>query len=532
MKKQSLMTGTVVLLGSAAITKLLGALFKLPLTSLLGGTGMGYFGSAYGLFLMIYALSASGMSAAVAKLTAESLANGALHTVRQLKHLALALFSLIGLLGTAVMLLGADYFCTHIAENPGAYVSVLVLAPSLLLGCISAVYRGYYEGLRCMTPTAVSQLAEALVRFLCGLWLCRLVLENESTVLGHLPAGTSLLAAASAAAVCGVTLSVLAGLLILLGMDLFCGDGLHLPSGHAQQAVPRRVLIRKLFGILVPIALGALSANLTSLIDLATGIRALTQAAVRAPERFAVFGEDSPTQTANFLFGCYTGLSVTVFNLVPSVTNMLGKSALPAIAAAHARRDSATLARDSAAVLETTALLAFPAGLGIAFLSRQILAFLFPDRAVEVFAAAPSLTWLGVGVGALCISCTLFSMLQAVGKAGQPVRLMLIGVSVKLAGNLIFVRIPSLHIAGAAIATVLCYTVIALLALRCYTRETGIRLPLCRLFLPPAYAALMCAMSAVLADSLLQSHLGRLALPAAVAVGGAVYLIVLRVVRR
>ena len=531
MKKQSLMTGTVLLLGSAVCTKLLGALFKLPLTNLLGGTGMGYFGSAYGLFLMIYALSASGMSSAVAKLTAEAVAQGVCHTARRLKSLSLLWFSLIGLLGTAIMLLGAKVFCVSVAENPDAYLSVLVLAPSLLISCVAAVYRGYYEGLRCMMPTAVSQLAEAAVRFFCGLWLCRLTLANGEAVLAVLPEGTSLLAAASAAAVGGVTISSAAGLLVLVLMDLFCGDRSLQQSDSHEPCASWRVQTKNLFAILVPVALGALASNLTSLIDLATGIRGVTAAILRDPQRFSVFGMESASQTANFLFGCFTGLSVTVFNLVPSVTNMLGKSALPAVASAYARRDSQTLARDSAAVLETTAILAFPAGMGLAFLSRQILAFLFPDRVLEVYAAAPSLMWLGIGVGALCISGTLFSMLQAIGKARLPVCLMLIGVVVKLVGNLILIPLPSLHISGAGAATALCYTVIAVLALRAYGRETGIHLPLCSMFLPPAYASLMCAMSAVLAHSLLASHLGRLTLPAAVAAGGVVYLIVLRTIR-
>lgn len=533
MKKQSLMTGTAVLLVSAVITKVLGALFKLPLTDLLGGTGMGYFGSAYGLFLMIYALSASGMSAAVASLTAAAAARGEYRTVRRLKSVALLLFSSIGILGTAAMLLGAKPFCDSVAENPDAYCSVLVLAPSLLLSCIAAVYRGYYEGLRCMTPTAVSQLIEAAVRFFCGLWLCRSTLENGEAVLSVLPAGTTLTAAASAAAIAGVTLSSLAGLLLLAGMDLLCGDGLtRRMVADAPSSAPRRIVIGELFGILVPVALGALAANLTSLIDLATGIRGLTAAIAKAPDRFVLCDMGTPADTANFLFGCFTGLSVTVFNLVPSVTNMLGKSALPAVAAAYAGRDMRPLTRDSVAVLETTAVLSVPAGLGIAFLSRCILLFLFPHRALEACMAAPSLMWLGLGVGALCISSTLFSMLQAIGKPKTPVVLMLIGVAVKLVGNLILVPIPSLHIAGAGISTTLCYTVIAVLALRAYARETGIRLPLVRLFLPPAYAGLMCAMSAVLVQSLLAAHLGRLSLPAAVLCGGAVYLIVLRTVRR
>ena len=66
-RKQSFWKGSALLLASAMIAKLLGACFKIPLTNVLGGTGMGYFSTAYGLLLPVYALSVTGLSAAVAQ---------------------------------------------------------------------------------------------------------------------------------------------------------------------------------------------------------------------------------------------------------------------------------------------------------------------------------------------------------------------------------------------------------------------------------------------------------------------------------
>lgn len=532
MRKQGLLHGSVILLVSAVLTKLVGALFKLPLTNLLGGAGMGLFGCAYGLFLPVYALCVSGMSAAVAKQTAAAAACGEYATVKRLRRLALLWFSGIGLLGTAGMLLAAEWFCTRVVGCPAATLSVAVLAPSVLLGCVSAVYRGYYEGLRNMYPTALSQLAEACVRLGCGLWFCRWTLSHSDRVLALLPPGTDALSAASAAAVCGVTASTLGGTLFLILLDALRGDGIS--RAMCKKAPPpasSRAISRGLFSVLLPIALGALVTNLTSLVDLATGIRGLTIAAARSPERFAAWVEGNPAQVATFLFGSFTGLAITVFNLVPSVTNMLGKSALPAVAAAKAGGDLPALARDSCLVLRTTGLLALPAGFGLAFLAQPILLFLFPHRVAEVLAAAPSLAWLGLGVAPLAVSCTVFSMLQAIGRARRPVEIMLVGVAVKLIGNLLLIPIPRLHIAGAGISTTLCYCLMAGMALRSYQRETGVRLHWFALLWKPAYAGLLCAMTAAPAATLLGGMLGVWALPAGILCGGAVYLIVLRTLR-
>ena len=75
-KEQSVLRGSVWLMGSALLAKLLGAVFRIPLTALLGGTGMGYYSCAYGLFLPVFALSVTGMNTAVAALTAQALAQG------------------------------------------------------------------------------------------------------------------------------------------------------------------------------------------------------------------------------------------------------------------------------------------------------------------------------------------------------------------------------------------------------------------------------------------------------------------------
>ena len=74
MKKQGFLYGSAILIMSVIITKLIGALFKIPLTNILGGTGMGYFSSAYGIFMPVYAISVTGIPAAIAKMTAENCA--------------------------------------------------------------------------------------------------------------------------------------------------------------------------------------------------------------------------------------------------------------------------------------------------------------------------------------------------------------------------------------------------------------------------------------------------------------------------
>ena len=171
-RKQSFWKGSALLLASAMTAKLLGACFKIPLTNVLGGTGMGYFSTAYGLLLPVYALSVTGLSAAVAQTVSRAAALEHWSEVRRIHHAARLACGALGLLLSLCMFLLAEPFATQIAAQPHALFSLLAIAPAALFGCLTAVERGYWEGLQNMTPTALSQALEAVAKLGFGLALC------------------------------------------------------------------------------------------------------------------------------------------------------------------------------------------------------------------------------------------------------------------------------------------------------------------------------------------------------------------------
>lgn len=526
LKKQSFLQGSVILIISAVLAKIAGALFKIPLTGMLGGTGMGYFSCAYGLFLPMYALTATGLTTAVAKLTAESCAKGNYKNVRKIHRVALIAFTGAGIPGTVITALLAKPFAEHVTSSPKAYLSVLMIAPSVLFGCITAVYRGCHEGMRNMYPTAVSQTLEAAVKLGSGLFLCSYTLKHWETVKEFLPEGTDPLAGAAAAAVMGISLSTLAGTLFLFvrGTGIERGTPTAL-LGHEESG---KSILKEILKIMIPVALGSLVTNLTSLIDLATIIRCLDSAVVKAPQKVCESLETysiDRAELSNFVYGCFTGLAVTIFNLVPSVTNMFGKGILPNLTHAWACRDKAQAQKLSEEVIRATAFIAVPSGLGITVLAPNILEFLYPSRPIECAASADSLSVLGLGVIFLSLSFPLFSMLQAVGKADLPVKLMLAGVAVKLTGNLLLIPIPEINISGAALSTTLCYAVIFILAIWQYGKHTGIKIPAIKILLPSFISGGLCAAAALMICKTASASLGNtLCLPLGIAAGGVVYL--------
>lgn len=526
MKKQTLLKGSVILLTSAVVAKVLGAFFKIPLTNQLGGVGMGYFSCAYGLFLPIYALSVTGLSAAVAGTVAHHSALEDWRTVRRIRRIARLLFAGLGLLLTMVMLAGAKPFAELLAGEPDAWVCMAFMAPSAFFGCVTAVERGYYEGLQNMYPTGISQAVEAAAKLVFGLLCSQFVLEHPDWAAVYFPDGTDLRMMAAAAAVLGVTLSMVCGTFYMLLRNLWMGDSIS-RSMLAQAPPPQegRSILRMLFHIMLPVALGSLVTNLTTLIDLMIMMRSLSAVQQRhGAALMQLYGAlamdpDFPA----FVYGSFTGMAITVFNLIPSVTNMVGKSALTGAAQAHAVHNQSQLTKQAQTILQATAALAFPAACGLWALADPVLSFLYAGHEQETALAAQALRALMPGMAGLCLTVPLFGMLQGMGRADLPVKWMLVGVACKLAGNLLLIPIPQTSVSGAGIATSICYVVLVVCAVFAVQREIGCRLHAVRLLLPIGYAAVLCGGSAHLCFHLLASYGQTTALLLSVAAGGGVY---------
>ena len=490
--------GSLLLTLSALTAKVCGALFRIPLTSLLGGRGMGYFSTAYGLFLPLYAVLVTGLSTAVAKPVADRCGRGDFAGARRIRRAASLLFLGTGLLGTAAALLCAKAFTLSSAGDLQAYPAVLVMAPAIVICSLTAVERGYREGLCDMLPTAVSQGVEALARLVLGLTLCQAFLTHPPALLQ----GCTPESAGACGAVLGVTLSALAG----WGCTLLGTLG-ERPVKSAPKA-PLKPILRDILRLLIPASLGALVTNLTSLIDLVTVMRLLPD------------GSDPA-----FQYGSFMGMAVTVFGLVPSLTNMLAKGVLPCTAQAWARGDRPAAAVYARQVLSLTGLLCIPAGCGLFALSRESLTFLFAGRSAEIGAAWQSLRALSPAVICLCLTYPLFSLLQAIGQERLPVLLMLPGLLVKCAGNLLLV--PRLGITGAALSTSLCYAVILVPALIVLRRTLGAPLHLAGVLLPQGFAGVLCGAAAYVCFGMMQGFPQRIAFFLAVLAGGAVYALAL-----
>ncbi len=517
---QSLGAGAALLLVSAVVVKLIGALFKVPLTAMIGGEGMGYYMTAFSVFTPVYAVSVAGLPAAISRTAAALGARAGRVPQGYLLRQALIAFLPPGLLLGALLAALASPLSAAVG-NAGAADAVRAIAPAVFLCAASAVFRGVSESGRNMVPTAASQCVEALVRLAAGLFLAWLCVSRDPAAP---PQKTA------AAVLTGVTLSVAAGTLTAALFVRFEGTAPRTFSGRAVRAQLRAAA--------VPVCLAALIANLSVLIDLATVMNRLS-GAVRAdfvavcqsyPD--AHLESLDPASVPNFLFGSYTALAMTVFHLVPALTLPLATSALPLVSALHEKGNSAGEETASLAVLKCTALIAFPAGIGAAALASPILLLLFGANPQECAVAAKMLRVLGAASTFSAMAGPANNLLQARGRPYAPVRLLLCGMTGKAIVNLLLIGSPNINLLGAAWGTLFCAAVSALPAAVLLLRGRGCLQRLCGVFLPPVFGGLLCAMAADGAFRLLSALLkSRLAVLPAVGCGVCVYLLFLALMR-
>ncbi len=522
MTEKKFFKNTAILFISMAITKIVGALFKIPLANLLGGTGMGYFSSAYGLYSPIFAITAAGIPTVIMRITARCAASDNLCRAAAVRKCALFMFTVIGLFGSLCVLTFAKPFAENIAYSPQSFSCVVCIAPAVMLCCISSVYKGYREGLADVLPSSASAVSEAVSRAIFGLGLSYAVIfyakkrfANGFDVFGiscatEEQAYTAALPYAAAGAVLAVSISELVGLITLLLIERKAKNRIPVPK---KCTYSRKEICISLLKEITPIAASALVMNCVSFVDLLTVTRTLSAAVAANPEYFTgTFGgifdacggiEGLP----NFMYGSYTGIAMSLFMIIPSFAGMSTTAAAPEIAAAWEKKDYVLMSRKIFLQLRTGALIACPACLGALSLASPILNMLYKSRAAEVSVCINSFTVLCLGGIFMTASSALFGIFQSIGKAKIPLILMICSIMLKFVLNPILISIPSLNIAGAALSSIIGYIVMTIGGTIALKKNIPFEIGIFKAFFPPFMCACGCGAAAFITYKILESHI-------------------------
>lgn len=491
-KRRSMQYGTAVLLISAVIVKIIGALFKIPLSSAhcLGDEGFGFFSSAYDLFSPLYSLAMAGLPVATARTVSEHIAAGRYRDARLSYRLSRKFFFIAGIIGTAVFAALVIPFVRLTDATGKTAPALFAVAPAVLFSCILSAERGYYEGLNNMLPTAVSELTEALCKLILGLGAAFITVRlTGSTVWG------------AAAAMAGITVGTLFAFLYTRIYAKLKGDGITAEMlENSPEPQSGADTFKKMILLTLPIALTSLTVNIPPMIDAFTvksGLEGLINGGTDLREIYrSVFENGDMPDLSAFpvlLYGI-RGKAYTVFNLVPAFTSVIGVGAVPAIAAA-ARGNTAELKKNINTVLKTAALISLPAACGLIAIGGRITDFLYDTEASAVI-GGEMLTLYGLAALFAGFLVPLGGILQAVDRQNAVLLNTAVGTAVKLLVNIIAVSVPKINVMGSALGTVLCFFVIFLLDIAVLIKAVGFAPDSANVFLKPLVSAAFCGLAA------------------------------------
>lgn len=498
--KKSFISGAAILTGAVLVTKVLGALYKIPLGNLLDSTGMAHFYAAYNVYTLLLTLSTAGLPPVTSRLVAESVALGHHRQARRVFTTALWLLGGLGIICMALMF-GLPRVAANLLQDGAAWMAIRALSPAVVCVCLVSAVRGYTQGMGEMTPTAVSQIIESACKLGLGLGLCAFVLRRG---------GDS--AEAAAAAIFGVTVGAALGLVYLL-LTLALRER-RVIVARPDTPQPRREIVYCLIYGGVPITIAAVGMSLITLVDQALVLYTLQHKLMHT------------TAEAVELYGQYT-FGMTLFVLPSSFIIPLSVALMPALAAERARGDVASQRRHIRTALRLTALLAFPMGVGLSVLAGPILSLLYPAVPETAAAAAAHLQVLGIASCCVCLMTVSNGILQALGRERIPVWTLLTGGAIKVIATALLVGNPAISIGGAAWGTLLGYAVIAALNLLCVRHVAGRGIGLLRALWRSAAATVVMALIARGSYLFLVSRLDdALATACAIALAALVYLAV------
>lgn len=444
LNRKSFLKGAFILGAAGVVSKLLGAVYRIPLARLLGGEGMGLYQMAYPIYTTILALATAGVPVAISIMVARKESAGLSGDSRRIFRVSFILLFVVGLFLSTAVFLSADFLAGEVLRQPKAFLPIAAVAPAIFFAGMLCVFRGYFQGHQWMVPTAVSQVVEQIFRvafvLILAFWL--------------FPRGLDM---AAAGATFGAVIGALAGLIILIIFYLkfrrrpVPGETLRYSRESSRQ------LAGELIKLAVPVSLGAMVVPLVQMLD-----------AVIVPTRLISSGFS--VSRATELYGQLSGMASVLINLPTIFTIAIATSLVPAVAEAVSMQDKPVVRQRINEGLRVAMLLALPSAAGLCVLAYPITDLLFaaPEAGIP-------LAYLSFSVIVLALFQVTSASLQGMGHPEIPLRHLIITGALKIFFNYYLTGIVYLNIKGPAIGTNLAFLAGSALNMVELARRTGVR---------------------------------------------------------
>ncbi|NIK11266.1 stage V sporulation protein B [Alkalibacillus almallahensis] len=431
MSKQTFIKGALILMVAGMISRLLGFINRIVLARMLGDEGVGIYMLTLPALFFVITLSQIGIPVAVSKLVAEAETNQQYDKIRKIVSLSLIITVSLSIVLTLLLVAFAPYISTYLILDERTHLSLLAISPIIIIIAISAVLRGYFQGLQNMKPQAIAQVIEQIIRIVFVFILVRLTL----------PYG---LEAASAGAMVSVVIGEFGSLLYIYycykrnKQDIF---GKTVNTAHYKM----KQLYKRILDIALPTAGTRIIGSITYFLE-----------PIFVSHTLIIAGYTISESTS--LYGQLTGYIMPLLLLPTFITHSLSVALIPSISEAHALNHMQTVHYRIRQAIR----LSFASG-GIATVVFVLLASTLLHLMYDTEASADMLTFMAPFFLLLYIQAPLQATLQALEYAKQAMINSLIGAIVKLSTLWLLATQPSFGIDGVMLSIIIGVIVVTFL---------------------------------------------------------------------
>lgn len=517
---KSILKQAGILAAAGIIVRIIGLLYRSPLTAIIGDEGNGYYTTAYNIYAVVLLISSYSIPSAVSKIMAGKLALQEYANAKRIFVCALIYCLIAGGIASAALYFGAPFLATHNLFLTDAVPVLRIFAPTIFLFGILGVLRGYFQAHRTMVQTSISQIIEQIMNAVMSLVMAHVLIgmavaDDTTTRAVYGAMGSAI----------GTGAGVLIALLFMALLFFLSKDVLNKrAAADLNDADPYATAFKSILFFVTPFILSTFIYNFTTTLDQTIFTRVMIN--VRG------YLEQDVSQN----YGIYAGKAVVISNIPIAISTAFSAALMPNISGAAARDDVRGCKQITRQTIRMTMLVAIPAAVGLVALARPVTMALFPQKE-SLDAASALLAAIAVTVVFYSLSTVTNGVLQGIGRVNVPVMHAAIALVIQagiLYALLMYTQLFSMALVIALIVYSFLVCVLNQLSIRKYL---GLKIGWQRVYLFPAICALvmgavaffvytgMYALIHLMNDSEYFSNL--LALVFAIAVAVAVYALLL-----
>lgn len=453
--------GSILAIASI-ISRIVGLIYRMPLTAIIGKTGNDYYGTAYSIYNIMLIISSYSLPLAVSKLVSARMAVGHAKDALKVFRSAMIFAVISGGIGALVVFFGADFFAGTLLKTPMSVLALKVLAPTLFIVAILGVFRGFFQGLNTMMPSAFSQICEQILNAIVSV-VAAYMLFSYGKKVGAVLGNPDNYAAAYGAA--GGTLGTLSGSILALGIVAFIYTAYRrrfkkkLIRDHSRNQESYGEVFRVLILTIVPVLLSTVVYSISTLID--QGVF----------KNIAVLqGYDA--KTISEWWGVYSGQFIVLTNVPISIASSLAASCVPSLSTAYFAKDYDRVNHQINLATRFIMVIAIPSAVGMAVLGKALNLLLFADGDDTTM----YIMILGtISIALFALSTLTNGLLQGIDKMKIPVINSVIAILIHVIFLIILMEFFDLNIYAVVIANNIYGLVVCILndiALKKYTSSS------------------------------------------------------------